>query len=99
MIKPGQVPAHFKHQHRQSQNQSNPEPAGHVRKLCGWPIIQAHLLGLQSHTTDGAVSRSLLANFGMHRAGVDGARRHGLFLLRLPAEVLFGVLVEFRLAA
>lgn len=94
MIKPGQVSAHFQHQDRQCQHQANPESEGHVPEFFRRPVIQTHLLGLQSHSTDGAVPRPLLANLRMHGAGIHGARRHRLARLILLAEILLRVRLE-----
>ena len=99
MVKPGQMPAHFQDQYRQGQHQPDPKPAGHVRKFCRGAIIQAHLLGLQSHTTDGAVPWPLLSNFRVHGARIHRTWRNRLLRLVFLTEVLLRVLVEFGLAA
>ena len=96
---PGEMAAHFKHQDRQGQDQSDPESARHVLEFRGGAVIQAHLLRFQGHAADGAITGALLANFRMHGAGVHGIRRHRFFSLLLVTEVLLRVCIEAGLTA
>src|SRR6185436_14973065 len=56
-------------------------------------------LGLQRHAADRAASRADLADFGMHRAGVDRAFRYGGFRLAVLFQIGDGIGGEFGAAA
>ncbi|GJE02849.1 hypothetical protein GMJLKIPL_4798 [Methylobacterium isbiliense] len=96
-----QVTAHFQREHRQRQHQADPEPPGHVDQLGARAGVGADQQRLQCHAADRAGSGTDLANFGVHRAGIDRALGHG-FGLRSGTgrvEVARRVGRELRLAA
>ncbi len=70
------MPAHFENDNRNGQGKPDPEAPGHVSEFRIGAALGGHHQGLKRHAADRAGSRALLADFGMHRTGIDGARRH-----------------------
>ena len=69
---------HGQDEYRQGQSRSDPETAGHVEQFgVVFDGIRRNRLEFQRHSTNGALSRLIALDFGMHRAGVD---RPGRFL-------------------
>ncbi len=88
--------SHFEQEDRESQDEANPESAGHVDELGVGLRLGGHQLRLQRHAADRARARPNLPDLGMHGAGVDGALRHRLLL---PwREIALGIGLELLLA-
>ena len=51
------VTTHFKHEHRESEPQSEPEPTGHVGELRAGDSASHHHLGFQRHAADRSKTR------------------------------------------
>ena len=69
--------AHFDDHHRDGERQRDPKASRHVGKLGVRPLVDRGDLRLERHAADRAGSRPRLANLGVHRASVDGARSSG----------------------
>ncbi len=65
------MPEHGEHKYTQAQWQGPPEAAPEIAQLRVFFVLQARHLGLQRHATLRAVAGAGLADFRMHRAGVD----------------------------
>ena len=63
------------------------------------PSIDRDRLGLERHAADRAVARPHLLDLGVHRAGVDGVRRHCLRRGPRAFRILLGCGVELARAA
>ena len=71
----GEIAAHLEREHREREDQPDPEPAGHVGELgigTGFGGCQDRL---QRHAANRALTGPDLTDLGVHRAGVDGAFR------------------------
>ena len=71
-----EMAAHFQHKDWQRQHQPDPEAAGHVGQLRAGAAIGRHHQGFQRHAANRATACTVLADFGVHRAGPDGAFGH-----------------------
>ena len=69
-----EMPAHLQHQQRQRQRRRNPKAPCHVGEFAA--VIGAAGFGLERHAANGAGARSQLADFRMHRAGIDRTLGH-----------------------
>src|ERR1700721_331828 len=93
----GQMPAHFQHEPRSGQSQSNPEPLLYVGEFRIGHRIGTDRHRFQCHAADRTTAWTDLADLGMHRAGEGHAEcRRFSFLGR---EVLLWVSRKFRAAA
>ena len=70
-----QMPPHLEHHRRNREHEADPEASRHVGEFGIGRRVQAGHLGLERHAADRATSRTDLADFRMHRAGVDRALR------------------------
>ena len=86
----GEVSAHLQHHDRDRQHEPDPESPRHVGELGIGPGFGGDELRLERHAADRAGAGSHLTDLGMHRAGIDGAFRDGLLLLRLPRGEVLG---------
>ncbi len=64
---------HGQHERHHSQRKRPPEPAREVAKFRIVIVLQARHFRLQRHAAEGTVAWTLLPDFRVHRAGVDGA--------------------------
>jgi CsoR family transcriptional regulator, copper-sensing transcriptional repressor len=71
-----EVTAHFEDHDRNGKRETHPEAAGHVDQLGVRTSIRGREFGFERHATDGAITRSDLADLWMHRASIDRAFRH-----------------------
>ena len=94
-----QMPAHLEHDHRQREDEPDPESPRHIGEFRIWRRIARHDQWLQRHAADGARSRTILPDFGMHRTSVDSACRSVLFRWRFRVEIFLRIGDEFRPAA
>ena len=75
-VQAGQMSAHFQRDDRNGEREPDPEPAAHVGEFRIGRGLRRHRLRLERHAADRAGAGAGLADFGMHRAGVDGAVGH-----------------------
>ena len=68
------VAGHFERRHGNRQRHGDPEPPRHVDEFRIRPGLGGRRLGLERHAADRAASRPDLADFRVHRAGVDRSR-------------------------
>ena len=102
-IKPsGPMPHHGQRDDHHSEGQGPPEAAGEIIQLRVFVVAQCRHHRLKRHAAYGAVAGMVLADLGVHRAGVNRARLRSLRwrqcrrLLRL--RVFLGRCLKLRLA-
>ena len=71
-----EMPAHLQHCQRQCQRRRNPKASCHVGEFAA--VIAAAGFGLERHAANGACAWPDLADFRMHRAGIDRTLGHRL---------------------
>jgi hypothetical protein len=98
-VQPGEMRTHLQHQDREGQHEADLEPPLHVGELGIRPGVRRGAQGLERHAADRAAAGADLADFGVHRAGVDRLRSHRLGRRRLAREVAVRVGRELRPAA
>ncbi len=91
-----QMPAHFQNDNRNGQHKPNPKAPCHIRKFVIGGALGGDHQGLKRHAADRAGSGALLADFRMHRAGVDGPGNGGF---RNLVQIFFRRGYKFCLAA
>ena len=65
-----EVAAHAEDHDRDGQDDADPEAAGHVAQFLGRAGVRGDDDGLEGHPADGAGAGAVLADLGVHRAGV-----------------------------
>ena len=96
---PGHHVAHRVDEQRQGEERADPEAARHVDEFGIGSILEADRLRLQSHSADGAASRSYLPDFGMHGTGVNRPLGNVLDLHKMRArQIVLRVADELVLA-
>ncbi len=93
------MPAHLHNEHGNGQYKPDPETPRHVSQLGIGAAFGGCHQGLQRHAADRAGSRALLADFRMHRTGINGARSHRLGGLGTCLQIFCWIGCEFCLAA
>ena len=92
-----EMAAHIERHDRQRQQRRNPEAARHVGEFAA--IVRAAGLRLERHAADRAGARSDLADFRMHRTGVDRACGRGAPRRRCAMQIFVGIGRELAAAA
>src|SRR3546814_4312567 len=67
--------AHFERDDGKGEKESDPEASPHIAIFFAGAVRCGRHDRLKCHATDGAASGTGLLDFGMHRAGPDGALR------------------------
>ena len=75
---PRQVTAHLQQKDWDGQHEADPEAPGEVHQLRVGSRLGRGGLRFECHAADRATARPWLPDLRVHRAGVDGARRHRL---------------------
>src|SRR5262249_52794918 len=65
---------HRQQQQRHCQDQTNPEPTGHVDQFRIRFLLQAYGTGFEGHPADGTRAWPILAHLGMHGTGIHPPR-------------------------
>jgi len=89
----------FQHENRKGQHEPDPEAAAHVDEFGIGAGVRSGQFGLERHSADRTGTGTDLPDFGMHRAGVDGAFRHCFGGALRFVEVLCRIGGEFCAAA
>ena len=73
------VASHLECKDGEGEGECDPEPARHVGELGIGRVARGYELRFERHAANGAGAGADLADLGVHRAGVDGARIGGRF--------------------
>ena len=99
-----QVAAHFERNHRDRENQSDPQATRHVDQFGVGARVGRHGFRFERHPADRTITRPHLPDLRMHRAGVDRASRRGVrhrrdrLRLEIPRRLRDEFLAAFRRA-
>ncbi len=79
--------AHLQRRNRERQRETDPEAACHIDEFGVVCCLGGHHHRFECHAADWTRAWTGLPNFGMHRAGIDGAVGHWLGRLRSVLKI------------
>ena len=94
-----QMSAHFENEHRNCENETNPEPACHVGEFRIGATVCCHRHRFQGHAANGTGAGADLPDLRMHGASVDCSRDNGLRNLLARIKILGRVRLKFGFTA